>query len=206
MRLPLQITFRNMKASDLVEGWIQEEALKLDSFYKRIMSCRVVVEVPHSHHKKGNPYHIRIDLTLPGREIVIKRQPSLENRSRRAGERGTKKSLEVDVPHKVLRTAIDDAFKIAGRRLQDYARRQRGDVKSREPLPGGQVVRIFLDEGYGFLATRDGREIYFNEHSVLNRPFKKLKVGTPVAFVEEQGEEGPQASTVRIVRTMAASA
>jgi cold shock CspA family protein len=94
--------------------------------------------------------------------------------------------------------AIRDAFKAAGRRLEDYARRQRGDVKSREARPLAKVSQLFPDKGYGFLATADGRDIYFHKGSVLNRAFGRLRVGTTVSFVEEQGDKGPQASTVRI--------
>jgi Sigma 54 modulation protein / S30EA ribosomal protein len=125
----LQITFRNMKPSPVVEEWIREEVSKLETFYSQIMGCRVAVEVPHRHHAKGSPYHVRIDLTVPGGELVIKREVSLGSRVRRAGEKEISKRLEVETPHKNLRLAIDDAFRAAGRRLQDYARRRRGDVK-----------------------------------------------------------------------------
>lgn len=199
MKLPLQITFRNVASSRTVEEWIRNEAEKLNTFYNRIMSCRVAVEIPHRHHKKGEQYHIRIDMTLPGKEIVVKREPNLRNRARRAGKTEVTKQLETETPHKSLRLAINDAFKAAGRRLQDYARRQRGDVKTHEPIPLARVSRLLPDEGYGFLAAEDGREVYFHKDSVLNRGFDRLKVGATVSYVEEQGEKGPQASTVRIL-------
>jgi cold shock CspA family protein len=200
MNLPLQITFRNVRRSSIVEGWIQAEAAKLDTFYDRIMSCRVAVEIPHRHHKKGDQYHIRIDLTLPGKEIVIKRKPSLRSRAHAAGKTEVPKQLELETPHKNLRSAINDAFRSAGRRLQDYGRRQRGDVKTHEPLPIGRVSKLLPEEGYGFLSAADGREVYFHKDSVLNRGFRRLEVGSPVTYVEEQGEKGPQASTVRLLR------
>lgn len=200
MQLPLQVTFRNMEASPAVQEWIEEQATRLESLYHPIMRCRVAVEAPHRHHKKGAQYHVRIDLTLPGGEIVIKRQPSLRGRALQQGRREITKDLEVGVPHKNLRQAIDDAFKAASRRLQDYARRQTGRIKTHEPAPLARVSRLLSDEGYGFLTALDGREIYFHRDSVLNRGFNRLKVGTTVAFAEEPGEKGPQASTVRIVR------
>jgi len=199
MQSPLQITFRNITPSATIEEWIRDEADKLDSFYNRVMGCRVAIEVPHRHHRKGSPYHIRIDLTVPGEEIVVKREPSLSHRARQLGETGIKKHLEVKTPHKNLRLAINDAFRAAGRRLQDYARRQRGDVKSHPPLQVARVGKILQDEGYGFLTSDDGRGIYFHKNSVLNRAFSRLKVGTRVSFIEEPGEKGPQASTVRII-------
>jgi len=199
MKSELQITYRNMKPSTEVEKWIHAEAAKLDTLYSRVMGCRVAVEVPHRHHRKGSPYHIRIDLTVPRGEIVVKREPSLNARARHLGEQESRKKSEVKVPHKELRQAINDAFKAAGRRLQDYARRQRGDIKSPTLLPEARVSKVFPQEGYGFLTSDDGREIYFHKNSVLGRAFPRLQVGTTVRFVEEAGEKGPQASTVRVV-------
>ncbi len=199
MQSPLHITFRNMKPSATIQEWVRTEADKLDSFYQRVMRCRVAIEVPHRHHREGSPYHIRIDLTVPGEEIVVKREPSLSHRARQLGETGIKKHLEGKTSHKNLRLAINDAFRAAGRRLQDYARRQRGDIKSHAPLQVARVSKILRDEGYGFLTSDDGRGIYFHKNSVLNRAFSRLKVGTMVSFVEEPGEKGPQASTVRII-------
>ena len=77
MIIPLQISFRNMKVSDVVDARIREEVAKLETFYKGIMHCRVVVELPHRHHKSGDLYHVRIDMTVPGAELVVKREPSL---------------------------------------------------------------------------------------------------------------------------------
>lgn len=200
MILPLQITFRNMDSSGLVEGWIREEAAKLDSFYPRIMSCRVVVERPSLHRRSGSLYHVRVDVTVPGAELVVKEQPSLHSRLQQFGEEKTAKHLELQAPHKDLRQAIDDAFKAAARRLQDYARRQRGDVKTHEPPPRARVSKLFPEEGYGFLETPGGREIYFHRHSVLEDNFAELKTGSEVSFTEEPGDQGPQASTVRLIR------
>ncbi len=197
-KFPLQITFRNGTLPSDAELWIRLEAAKLETFYGRIMGCRVAVESPH-HHRAGSSYHVRIDLTVPGGELVIKHEPSLKTRARQSGEAEIKKRLEAKTPHKHLRQAINDAFKAAGRLLEDYARRQRGDVKHRESRPLATVSQVFRDKGYGFLATPDGRDVYFHKDSVLNGAFGQLKPGTTVSFAEEQGDKGPQASTVRIV-------
>lgn len=199
MILPLQISFRNVKPSEVVEEWIREEAAKLDAFYGRIMSCRVIVEVPHRHHRRGAFYHVRVALVVPGAELVVKREPMLRHGIESVEDGKNVKHLEVLAPHKELRQAIDGAFKAMGRRLQDYARRQRGAVKTHEVSPRGRVSKLFPEEGYGFLETVDGREIYFHRDSVLSRGFDRLKVGAFVTFAEELGEKGPQASTVRPV-------
>ncbi len=200
MQVPLQITFRNMKSSSIVREWIQQEAKKLETFCRRIMGCRVAVEMPHHHHRKGGSYHVRIDLTLPGAELVIKRQPNLKYRAWLEGEPQAHKRLELDGAHKNLRQAIDDAFRAAARRLQAFVRRRGGYVKKHEAAPTARVTRLETEEGYGFLLTQDGREVYFHRDSVLNHSFSRLRVGSTVVFAEEPGEKGPQASTVRIVR------
>jgi cold shock CspA family protein len=193
----VQVTFRDVTAPPQAEQWIHEEAAKLGAFYRRILGCHVAVESPH-RRRGGGPYHVRIDLTVPGGELVIKHEPTLQTQARQVGESAIRKHLEARKLHKHLRQAINDAFKTAGRRLQDYARRQRGDVKHRELPPLARVNQLFKDKGYGFLVTPEGREVYFHKDSVLNRAFDRLRVGATVLFAEEQGDKGPQASSVRI--------
>ena len=132
MKFPLQITFRNLETSSTIEEWVQVEAEKFDTFYDHIMSCRVAIEIPHRHHRKGKQCHVRIDLTLPGGELVIKREPAASSRSRKTRAALAGKVTKVE-PHHDLRLAIHDAFKAAGRRLQDFARLHRGDVKTHRP-------------------------------------------------------------------------
>ena len=181
MQLPLQISFREMDASPAIEATIRQKAERLDTFASHIMSCRVVVEHAGKHHVHGNQYNVRIDITLPGDEVVATREPAQHKE------------------YKELAIAIRDAFDAAARQLEDYVRRQRGDVKSQSRLAHARVSKLVPAQDYGFLATRDGREIYFHRNSVLNDAFNRLEIGTEVAFAEEEGERGPQASTVRLV-------
>jgi cold shock CspA family protein len=199
VKVPLQITFRNMKPSTEVENLIRAAAVKLETFYRQIMGCRVAVDVPHRHHRRGPRHHVRIDLTMPGGEIVINREPSLGARARHLRELEITKKGELRDAQKDLRFAIESAFRIAGRRLQDYARRQGGQVKTHVTQCSARVQRLFPSKSYGFLITPDGREIYFHKASVLRRGFLRLKIGTRVCFAEEAGEKGAQASTVRIM-------
>jgi cold shock CspA family protein/ribosome-associated translation inhibitor RaiA len=205
MKIPLQVTFRNMPRSQAIEDNIRERASKLDSFCDRIMSCRVVVEAPHRQHRKGKAYEVRIDLTLPGGELVINRSPKrLKAAKSSSAEQPEIKLMESHEPskhgaHADVYVAIRDAFNAAGRKLQDYARRQSGAVKLHAGLPRARVARLFPEERYGFLETADGREIYFHGNSVLQPGFEHLNAGAEVYFAEEQGEKGPQASTVRLI-------
>lgn len=178
MKLPPEITFRHMEHSPAIEEMIRDKIGKLDRFSDHIMSCRVVVQPAGKHHEHGNQYEVRIDLTVPHEEIAITREPGNH------------------IEYKDIRTAIRDAFDAACRKLEDYVRRRRGFVKHHEGPPHARVVRLYDD--HGFLMTVDGREIYFHKNSVLNGAFDKLEVGTEVIFNEEEGEKGPQASTVRI--------
>ena len=74
-----------------------------------------------------------------------------------------------------------------------------GHIKEHEAQPIGKVIRINPEDGFGFLETADKREIYFHKNSVLDGGFARLSVGARVAFAEEQGEKGLQASTVRLL-------
>jgi cold shock CspA family protein len=192
-----------MAPSEVVEAHIREAAQKLDEFCDEIMGCRVLLEIPHQHHRKGKLYHVRIDLTVPGAEFVIKRAPRLVT-DRPARFRKAPEDVELEesrelskyAAHDEIQLSIRDAFDAARRKLQDYARRRRGVLKLHEGSPHARVTKLFPDEGFGFLDTADGREIYFHKNSVLDSGFSGLKIGTEVHFVEELGEKGPQASTV----------
>src|ERR1051325_356861 len=102
------------------------------------------------------------------------------------------KSIELKAPHRDLRQTIDDAFMVMGRRLEDFARRQRGDVKRHERRPRARVKRILQAISCGFLETAGGRSLYFHKNSVANNAFGKLAVGSTVSFLEEPGANGPQ--------------
>lgn len=199
MIIPLQISVRNMKPSDAVDARIREEVSKLDTFYQGIMRCRVVAELPHKHRRKGDLYHVRIDLTVPGAELVVKKEPSLHATLRQTDSDKESKSYEAHAAHKDVFVVIRDAFKEARRQLQDYASRTRGQIKTHVPQPAGRVSKLFPEEGYGFLEAADGNEIYFHKNSVLNDAFNRLSIGKRVKFREEAGERGVQASTIRVV-------
>lgn len=113
MQMPLSVTFRDMEPSNAIEAYVTTKAGKLEKFMEHITRCRVVVESPHRHQTKGNRYHVTIDLTVPGDELVVNRNG--ENQS-----------------HEDVYACIDHAFDDAQRVLQDYARRRRGDVKRHE--------------------------------------------------------------------------
>ncbi len=206
MEIPLQITFRNMAASEAIEKRIRKKVDKLELFYNRLLSCKVTVEAPHRHHRKGRTYAIRIDLTVPEDELVIRHTTNRLAVTRRASVK--KDEIELYERHEPskqaaredLYVAIRDAFNAAGRKLQDYARRRSLAIKLHKPPEHGRVIKLFPKERYGFLQTLDDREIYFHGNSVLKPGFDQLNIGMKVYFAEEEGEKGLQASTVRFAR------
>ncbi len=182
METPVHIDFQGMKAVDTLREGIAAHVAKLEARFGRLTACRVVLKAPGEHHQTGGLYEINIRLALPnGREINIARTATADER------------------HSDVSFAVNDAFKRARRRLQDHARRMQGQIKTHEGQPIGTVVKLDATDGFGFLATGDGRDIYFHKNSVLNDAFAQLKIGTRVSFSEETGEKGPQASTVRIL-------
>jgi hypothetical protein len=159
----LQIAFHNLEPSEELAAIIRTNAAKLDEFHSHILTCRVVVDVPHQHHGDGNLFRIRIDLTVPGGEIVVNREPSLHAVNTNFIE------------------AVRDAFDAARRQLEDFARQQRSAVKHREPAPHAKVARLFPKEGYGFIETPDGWEIYFHKDSVLHGPRRFARIARRVS-------------------------
>lgn len=182
MQTPVEIEFQDMVANPAVQDMIADHVKKLEQLYGRITACRVVVKGPGHRHQSGGLYHIKIRLALPdGYEVNIGRTPKDDER------------------HSDLAFAVNDAFKRAGRQLQDNARRIEGMVKSHEDQPIGTVVRLDPAGEFGFLRSSDGREIYFHRNSILDGKFSDLAVGSRVMFADEIGEKGAQASTVKIL-------
>jgi len=180
MEIPLKINFRHMEPSAALEARIRQKTEKLERFSEHITSIRVTIDQEHKRHNQGNLFGVKIDLTLPGKEIVIDQHSDKHH------------------AHEDVYVALRDAFKAAARQLEDYVRRRRGKIKTHETAPHGKIKALFPYEDYGFIETLEGREIYFHRNSVINADFDKLSEGDSVHFSEEMGQDGPQASTVHM--------
>ena len=198
MQLAPTITFRGIAPSEGLETDIRRRIERLETYYAPIMGCRVLVEFAERHHETGKRFHVRLDVTVPGEEIVVRHDASLHATAKDTGVTKRRKQNEPQPERKHAVVAIREAFGIARRQLQDYARRQRRVVKTSARLPRGRVVRVFPIEGYGFIEAQDGHEVFFQKNSVLNGGFDHVAVGSRVLFAEEPGDKGPQASTVRL--------
>ncbi|MEJ2061064.1 MAG: HPF/RaiA family ribosome-associated protein [Gammaproteobacteria bacterium] len=181
MNLEPEITFRDLERSPAIEAKVLERIERLDRYYSKIMGCRVMIEARHRHQHKGKLYHVRVDVTVPGHQLISSREPP-ERQS-----------------HEDVYVAIRDAFNAMDRQLEDFGRRQRGDVKTHELPPHGQVAELAPEGESGRILASDGRSIYFHRNSVVSGRFEDLEVGCQVRFVEVEGDEGPQASTVTLV-------
>jgi cold shock CspA family protein len=197
--IPTQITFRGLPHSAVLDSEIRERVAWLEQFYADVMRCRVLVDLPHRHRHEGRLFHVRIELTVPGGPpIVVSHEPSLHAQLKDVHDDTHHKQDEIEGEHRYAAVAVRQAFDAARRRLEDFAREQRGAVKEHEVPAHGEVVELSAADGYGFIQAGENR-IYFNRASVLDDAFDGLKIGTPVAFVQESGEKGPQASTVRVL-------
>lgn len=175
MQRPLQIVIRDIPPSEAIETHIREKMEKLESLYPHIIGCRATVELAGKHKHQGRQFNVRLDITVPGSELVINRD------------------FNEDVY-----VALRDAFDVAKRQLEDYGRRQRGDTKVHELASHGHIARLFAEDGCGFIETLDGRELYFSRENVIHPDFDRLEVGNEVQFIEEVAAEGMQAKRISI--------
>jgi len=178
MQMPLQISFHGMEPSPAIEARIREKSAKLERFSNRIVGCRVVVEAPHRHHRHGKLYNVRIDLSVPGKDVFVGHSGPLNH------------------AHEDVNVAIRDAFNAAARQLEDHARQMRGDVKTHAAPAHGKISQLLED--YGFVETPNGQEVYFHKNSVVDADFYTLEIGNEVRLViaEDEGAKGAQASAV----------
>jgi len=188
MQTEPQVSFDDLPVDEAVRTAALEHVEQLGGIHDRITGCHVVIGQPHRHHRAGRLYSVRIDLLVPGAEIVVNRDHHLDH------------------AHEDVHVALRDAFRAARRRLEDHVRRMRGAEKTHVARARGRIVQLFPLQGYGFIAGADGREIYFHRHAIADHDFRMADIGSEVYFSEEQGDEGPQASAVRLVHPHGRSA
>jgi cold shock CspA family protein/ribosome-associated translation inhibitor RaiA len=183
MQVPLKVTFRNVRKTPDIDALIGKQTAKLERVCNDIVSCHMAIEKPQEQHRTGNPFRVRIDVTVPPQhELVVIREAS-------EGEL-----------HERLPTILRGAFGIMRRQVKKLAEKQRKRVKTHpEPEVDGFVSLLVRKEAYGFITSLDRREIYFHKDNLPVGEFERLEIGTGVCWVEQQGEKGPQARTVRIV-------
>lgn len=103
------ITIHGMERSDALEAAIREHAAKLERFDAGIVSCRITVEETSKRHVQGREFSVHIDVRVPGREIVARREHDED-----------------------VFVALRESFDAARRQIEDVVRERRGAVKAHE--------------------------------------------------------------------------
>jgi ribosome-associated translation inhibitor RaiA/cold shock CspA family protein len=188
MQIPVEIAFHNVPKSDWAENEIRDHVARLEEIYDRLTTCRVRVDQRANNSNNTVPPVVRIEMSVPGRkDIVVAHEPDHLQRKFQAPD---------------LHNAINEAFRIAERRLSEY----KGQLQDRSAASVhesaneflGQVAELTPEKDFGFLLTATGGLLYFHRNSLLNGDFDRLKVGTEVHYVEELGDTGPIAKKVRV--------
>ncbi len=125
MALQIQTTYgAGIDRSSALDDLIEKESAKLERFFERIVGCRILIDRPHRHHLHGSPVHVRLDLVVPGDELVITHPPELRHAPAGEDEPRGERASDDDATHRDAESALREAFRKARRRLRDYAQRK----------------------------------------------------------------------------------
>ena len=86
---------------------------KLEHLHPQITACRVTIALPHNRQQQGKRFDVRVDISVPGKELVVNRERGDED----------------------MYITLRDAFDAARRQLDDHVRAQRGEVKHHVEKP-----------------------------------------------------------------------
>lgn len=189
MQIPFEITFHNTASSTAAEEAIRSHIDRLERIFGHLTTCRVCVDQRNQNHKETIPPVVRIEISVPGHnDIVVAHEPEHLQRKFQAPD---------------LRNAINEAFRIAERRLAKFKDRltDREAAQTHEAAHEfrGQVAELNPGKDFGYLMTKEGGLLYFHRNSVLAGDFDALRRGDDVTYVEDAGDTGPTASKVRVI-------
>jgi cold shock CspA family protein/ribosome-associated translation inhibitor RaiA len=196
LQVPLEIAFHNIDSSDWAENEIRSHVADLERMYDRLVSCRVRVDQRANNSNGTIPPVVHIELGIPGRkDLVVSHEPD---------------HLQRKYQRPDLHNAINEAFRIAERRLSGLKEQRDGRTKdAHHDAPNqflGQVAEIDPAGDFGFLMTKEGGMLYFHRNSVISGEFEDLRRGDEVHYVEDTGDTGPVASKVRVKKNGAGEA
>jgi len=189
MQMPLEIAFHNIAHADWAENEIRARVADLEAIYGRLISCRVRVDQRATSRSDAVPPVVRIEMGIPGRQdLVVAHEPE---------------HLQRKFQRPDLRNAINEAFRIAERRLTELKEQREGRTKDFQHDDEhhflGQIAELTQGQDFGFLLTKEGTLLYFHRNSLLIGDFEKLKRGDKVRYVEAMGDTGPTARKVWLV-------
>ncbi|MPZ37391.1 MAG: HPF/RaiA family ribosome-associated protein [Rhizobiales bacterium] len=193
MQVPLEVAFHNIERSDWAEAQIRARVADLEKVYDRLTSCRVRVDQRANNNNGTIPPVVHIELGIPGRkDIAVSHEP----------DHLMRKFQRPD-----LHNAINEAFRIAERRLLDLKEQRDGRTKvAHHDAPNqalGQIAEIDPGGEFGFLLTKEGTLLYFHRNAMLSGNFEDLRRGHKVYYIDDMGDTGPVASKVRVKRSTA---
>lgn len=122
MQVPLEIAFHNVDGAEWIEQEVRARAAKLDSRHPRLTSCQVRIEAPHKSQRSGNLFNVHIVLSVPGKDIVVTREPHHVKERYAAPD---------------MKAMIRDAFEVAERQLVEE-REQRRNGRTEAARRGGR--------------------------------------------------------------------
>jgi ribosome-associated translation inhibitor RaiA/cold shock CspA family protein len=188
MQVPVEIAFHNCQRTQSVEDDIRDHIDRLEEIHPRLTACRVRVDQRNDNSQHTIPPVVRIEISVPGhKDIVVAHEPD---------------HLQRKFQRPDIRNAINEAFRIAERRLSE-AKDQRNDRTAAAGHEAalefrGQVAEMPPGEDFGFLLTKEGGMLYFHRNSLLSGDFDALRRGDNVTYVEDLGDTGPIATKVRV--------
>lgn len=185
MQVPPEMAFRGVQPTDDLKALILEGIEKLEAVHPRLITCRTMVDDVTPERRSGNNYRVRLEISIPHKTVIVDQ------------------SHPDGAEHHDVAQTIREAFSVARERLKKVKAVQRGDVKTHDLPPHGRIVRLLSEDGgvrYGFLESRDGRQIYFSEDALVDLDYDELEVGDEVRYTSAEGGDGPRASTVARLR------
>jgi cold shock CspA family protein/ribosome-associated translation inhibitor RaiA len=187
MQRPLQLVFRDMDKSPHLENAIRARVTRLDHFHANIIGCRVVVEVPHRSAAGAKPeLALSVEVEIAGRPLIVARDSET-----RRDAKNDQLAVVTHVFQAVERQLAGNADIIRNREVKASA--AAGET--------GMIVRLFPDQGYGFVEVRGAPDLYFTRQAVGGNKFDRLQVGTMVYLTRAtaEGPMGPQASSIDLL-------
>src|SRR5258708_6899832 len=183
MQVAPEVIFNGIARSAWVADYVAERLEHLEKFARDITSCHVTLSREQRSHHKGNRYSVMVEVRVPRQhDLAVRKQKQIRDMRTQ------------------LRAIINEAFGAIETQLKRTVARRRHEEKAHNGQPHGMVEKIFPEEGYGFIrAPEIDRQVYFHRNSVLHDDFERLTVGTEVRFAAEEGDDGPQASSVQVV-------
>jgi cold shock CspA family protein len=188
LQVPLEIAFHNIASSAWAEQEIRARVAELERIHHRLVSCRVRIDQRAKDLTGTIPPVVHIELGIPGRgDLVVSHEPD---------------HLLRKYQHPDLHKAINEAFRIAERRLLDVKelRDDHGKAPAHDSANRslGQIAEVTPEQDFGFLLTKEGGLLYFHRNSVLSGDFDHLARGDEVHYNEDIGDSGPIATKVRV--------